>query len=113
LPEIFAGRERDVQQICLGGCLRTGLGHGRERVIANPVGVPPTAKPFDVIEGKKIVSSWGRRPRVAGTRCEFLKSIHGGRPITLGLIPPAARMVPLSPGRQCALSEDAWSLVIG
>ncbi len=24
------------------------------RVIANPVGVPPTAKPFDVIEDKKI-----------------------------------------------------------
>ena len=24
------------------------------RVIANPVGVPPTAKPFDVIEGKTI-----------------------------------------------------------
>ena len=24
------------------------------RVIANPVGVPPTARPFDVIEGEKI-----------------------------------------------------------
>ena len=24
------------------------------RVHANPVGVPPTAKPFDVVEGKKV-----------------------------------------------------------
>ncbi len=107
------------------------------RVIANPVGVPPTAKPFDVIEDKKIsielgtptahgwlvliwgsykvgrsgvpgewrrqggrVQPWCRRLGGRG-QCffpsenqgnkahEFLKSIHGGPPITLGLIPPA------------------------
>ena len=29
------------------------------RVIANPVGVPPTAKPFDVIEGKTISIALG------------------------------------------------------
>jgi len=107
------------------------------RVIANPVGVPPTAKPFDVIEDKKIsielgtptahgwlVLIWGSykvgdqeflangaakegefNPGAGawegGGQCffpsenqgnkahEFLKSIHGGPPITLGLIPPA------------------------
>jgi hypothetical protein len=111
------------------------------RVFANPLGVPPTAKPFDVIEGKKIsielgtptahgwyVLIWGSykvgdqeflangaakegefNPSAGcvyiawegGGQCffpsenqgnnahEFLKSIHGGPPITLGLIPPA------------------------
>jgi hypothetical protein len=110
-------------------------------VIANPVGVPPTAKPFDVIEGKTIsidlgtptahgwyVLVWGSykvgdqeflangaakegefNPGAGcvyiawegGGQCfvpsenqgnrahEFLKSIHGGPPITLGLIPAA------------------------
>ena len=111
------------------------------RVIANPVGVPPTAKPFDVIEGEKInielgtptahgwyVLIWGSY-RVGdqeflangvakegefdpgagcvyvawdgGGQCffpsesqgnkahEFLKPIHGGPPVTLGLVPPA------------------------
>ena len=111
------------------------------RVIANPVGVPPTAKPFDVIEGEKInielgtptahgwyVLIWGSykvgdqellangnakdgefNPSAwcvyvawdGGGQCffpsenqgnrahEFLKSIHGGPPVTLGLVPPA------------------------
>ena len=111
------------------------------RVIANPVGIPPTAKPFDVIEGKTIsielgtptahgwyVLIWGSykvgdqeflangaakegefNPGSGcvyiawegGGQCffpsenqgnrahEFLKSIHGGPPITLGFIPPA------------------------
>jgi hypothetical protein len=107
---------------------------------ANPVGVPPTAKPFEVIEGKAIsielgtptahgwyVLIWGSykvgdreflangaakegefNPQAGcvyiawggGGQCffpsenqgnkahEFLKSIRGGPPITLGLIPP-------------------------
>jgi hypothetical protein len=111
------------------------------RVAANPVGVPPTAKPFDVVEGEKIgialgtptahgwyVLIWGSykvgdqeflangaakegefNPAAGcvyiawdgGGQCffpsenqgnkahEFLKSIHGGPPIALGLIPPA------------------------
>ncbi len=111
------------------------------QAIANPLGVPPTAKPIDVIEGKNIsielgtptahgwyVLVWsgykvGDQEFVAqgaakegefnpasgcvyvawegGGLCfvpsenqgnrthEFLKSIHGGPPITLGLIPPA------------------------
>jgi hypothetical protein len=110
-------------------------------VVANPLGVPPTAKPIEVIEGKKIsielgtstahgwyVLVWGSykvgdqeflangaakegefNPGSGcvyiawegGGQCffpsenqgnkphEFLKSIHGGPPITLGLIPPA------------------------
>ena len=29
------------------------------RLVANPVGVPPTAKPFDVIEGKKVAIELG------------------------------------------------------
>jgi hypothetical protein len=111
------------------------------RVIANPIGVPPTAKPFEVTEGNKIsielgtptahgwyVLIWGSyrvgdqeflangaakegefNPGAGcvyiawegGGQCfvpsenqgnkahEFLKAIHGGPPITLGLIPPA------------------------
>jgi hypothetical protein len=111
------------------------------RVIANPVGVPPTAKLLDVIEGKTIsidlgtptahgwyVLIWGSykvgdqeflangaakegefNPQAGcvyiawegGGQCffpsesqgnrahEFLKSIHGGPPITLGFNPPA------------------------
>lgn len=111
------------------------------RVIANPAGVPPTAKPFDVLGGKTIsielgtptahgwyVLIWGsykvgdqeflangaaREDKFSpgagcvyiawegGGQCffpsenqgnkahEFLKLIHGGPPITLGLIPPA------------------------
>ena len=31
-----------------------GIVAAASRVIANPVGVPPTAKPFDVVEGKTI-----------------------------------------------------------
>ena len=110
-------------------------------VIANPPGVPPTAKPFEVIEDRKIsidlgtptahgwyVLIWGSykvgdqeflangaakegafNPGAGcvyiawegGGQCfflsesqgnrghEFIKSIHGGPPITLGLIPPA------------------------
>jgi len=110
------------------------------RAIANPLGIPPTAKPFDVIEGNQIgialgtptahgwyVLVWGSykvgdQEFLAngaakegefdpGTGCvyvawegggqcffpsenqgnrahEFLKSIHGGPPITLSLIPP-------------------------
>jgi hypothetical protein len=117
------------------------LAAAASRVIANPVGVPPTAKPFDVIEGKKInielgtptahgwyVLIWGSykvgdqeflangaanegefKPETGcvyvawdgGGQCffpsenqgnrahEFLKAIHGGPPITLGLVPPA------------------------
>ncbi len=112
-----------------------------DRVAANPVRVPPTAEPFDVIEGEKIsidlgtptahgwhVLIWGSykvgdqeflakgaakegefNPGAGcvyiawegGGQCffpsesqgarahELLKSIHGGPPITLGLIPPA------------------------
>jgi hypothetical protein len=111
------------------------------QAIANPLGVPPTAKPIDVIEGKNIsielgtptahgwyVLVWGSYkvgdqeflangaakegefnpasgcvyiawegggqcffpPENQGNRAhEFLKSIHGGPPITLGLVPPA------------------------
>ncbi len=111
------------------------------RVIANPLGIPPTSKPFEVIEGKEIsialgtptahgwwVLIWGSykvgdqeflasgaakegefAPGAGcvyvawegGGQCffpsenqgnrahEFLKSIHGGPPISLGLIPPA------------------------
>jgi hypothetical protein len=111
------------------------------RVIANPAGVPPTAKPVDVNEGEKIsielgtptahgwyVLIWGSykvgdqeflangaakegefNPGAGcvyiawegGGQCffpsesqsnrghEFIKSIHGGPPITLGLVPPA------------------------
>jgi hypothetical protein len=111
------------------------------RLIANPLGVPPTAKPFDVIGGQKIsielgtptahgwyVLVWGSykvddqeflangaakdgdfSPDAGcvyiawegGGQCffpsesqgnkahEFLKSIHGGPPITLGMVPPA------------------------
>ena len=51
--DIRGETEHDTQQICRGGCL-SRFGRGRERVIAYPVGVPPTAKPFDVIEGNKI-----------------------------------------------------------
>ncbi len=110
-------------------------------VVANPLGAPPTAKPFEMIEGKPIsialgtptahgwyVPVWGsykvgdkeflangaakEGEFDAGSGCvsvawqgggqcffpsenqgnkahEFLKSIHGGPPITLGLIPPA------------------------
>jgi hypothetical protein len=109
--------------------------------LANPVGVPSTAKPFDVIEGEKIsielgtpalhgwyVKIWGSykvgdqeflangaakegefNPGAGcvyidwkgGGQCffpsenqgnsghEFLKSLHIGLPITLGLVPPA------------------------
>ena len=111
------------------------------QVIANPLGVPPTAKPIDVAEGKKIsielgtptahgwyVLIWGSykvgdqeflangaakegefNPGAGcvyiawegGGQCfflsesqgnrghEFIKSIHGWPPITLGLVPPA------------------------
>ena len=109
------------------------------RVVANPPGVPSTAKPFDVNGGEKVsidlgtppshglyVKIWGSYkigdqeflangsakegafdpaagcvyiawegggqcffPSERNTGHEFLKSVHVGTPITLGLVPPA------------------------
>jgi hypothetical protein len=56
---IFAGKGGATRRTFVLAAAALALAAAGSRTIANPLGVPPTAKPFDVVEGKTISIALG------------------------------------------------------